>query len=355
MAAWRPRHRCAVAPRLTIDGGRRRRRCRRADRRRRPGRTPTPRAWPTRSPTRRPGSDYSAEGYRRIVALADELSVLRATSAIHFPTWSPRCAGCSGVDWRFGRALPDHRVGRAPNSSTRSPTSSAGYAASGRGIGRRSAGLPGCGRHRRKRLAPAQTSRRPGPGAGADRARRQGSGVAGGRRAAPVGAECSRRPRQARTWLTDAADFPPLLRGDRASGGFARRAGSGHIGGDRIESSCRTRSTRIADNWSNVASTRSAGCSTWPSPALRTPCCCPAIIGARPGSSRAGRRISWSSSKTSSTGRRAAGKPCGVVEHWAPAPADGDRNPLRDSVHEALWPVDPRAGAAPTWSAGRHW
>ena len=30
-----------------------------------------------------------------------------------------------------------------------------------------------------------------------------------------------------------------------------------------------------------------------------------------------------------------------MIEHWAPAPADGDRNPLRDSVHEANWPVDP--------------
>ena len=40
----------------------------------------------------------------------------------------------------------------------------------------------------------------------------------------------------------------------------------------------------------------------------------------------------------------AAGEPCGVIEHWAPAPANGDRNPLRDSVHEAIWPVDPLGG-----------
>ncbi|MFN0142150.1 MAG: ATP-dependent helicase [Mycobacterium sp.] len=36
-----------------------------------------------------------------------------------------------------------------------------------------------------------------------------------------------------------------------------------------------------------------------------------------------------------------AGDPCGVVEHWAPAPADGDPNPLRDNVTAVLWPVDP--------------
>ena len=39
-----------------------------------------------------------------------------------------------------------------------------------------------------------------------------------------------------------------------------------------------------------------------------------------------------------------AGEPCGVVEHWAPAPAEGEPNPLRDRTIEAVWPADP-AGA----------
>ncbi|BBY79599.1 ATP-dependent helicase [Mycolicibacterium pulveris] len=37
----------------------------------------------------------------------------------------------------------------------------------------------------------------------------------------------------------------------------------------------------------------------------------------------------------------AAGDPCGVIEHWAPAPADGEPNPLRDKVVEAVWPAGP--------------
>jgi DNA helicase-2/ATP-dependent DNA helicase PcrA len=37
----------------------------------------------------------------------------------------------------------------------------------------------------------------------------------------------------------------------------------------------------------------------------------------------------------------AAGQGCGVIEHWAPAPADGDRNPLHDRTVEAMWPADP--------------
>ncbi|MBU3707364.1 MAG: ATP-dependent helicase, partial [Mycobacterium sp.] len=32
---------------------------------------------------------------------------------------------------------------------------------------------------------------------------------------------------------------------------------------------------------------------------------------------------------------------CGTVEHWAPAPADGDPNPAGEHTGEALWPVDP--------------
>jgi DNA helicase-2/ATP-dependent DNA helicase PcrA len=35
-----------------------------------------------------------------------------------------------------------------------------------------------------------------------------------------------------------------------------------------------------------------------------------------------------------------AGEPCGIIEHWAPAPADGEPNPLRDKVIEAVWPAD---------------
>ncbi|QUR69617.1 AAA family ATPase [Mycobacterium spongiae] len=37
----------------------------------------------------------------------------------------------------------------------------------------------------------------------------------------------------------------------------------------------------------------------------------------------------------------AAGDPCGVVELWEPEPADGEKNPLRGNVVEAAWPADP--------------
>ena len=38
---------------------------------------------------------------------------------------------------------------------------------------------------------------------------------------------------------------------------------------------------------------------------------------------------------------RQEGSPCGDIDQWAPDPADGDLNPLRDNVVEAVWPPAP--------------
>ena len=40
------------------------------------------------------------------------------------------------------------------------------------------------------------------------------------------------------------------------------------------------------------------------------------------------------------------GEPCGVVEHWAPAPADGEPNPLRDKVDRGGMACRPGGGRA---------
>ncbi|CAJ1501548.1 ATP-dependent DNA helicase [[Mycobacterium] kokjensenii] len=43
-------------------------------------------------------------------------------------------------------------------------------------------------------------------------------------------------------------------------------------------------------------------------------------------------------------GAAEAGTPCGVIEHWAPEPVAGAQNPLTDTVVEGTWPVDPLGG-----------
>ena len=147
----------------------------------------------------------------------------------------------------------------------------------------------------------------------------------------------------ARTWLTDAADLPPLLRGDRASAGAHgvpvldtsdvtdRKQLS-----DKISAHRRQLDQRRLDEERRllyVAITRAEDTLLlsgyhW------------GATGIKP----RGPSDFLSELKDIIDASAAAGEPCGVIEHWAPAPADGDRNPLRDSVHEAVWPVDPLGG-----------
>ena len=174
-----------------------------------------------------------------------------------------------------------------------------------------------------------------GPRADPHRARRQGAGVAGRRRAAPErpgvpvdgdradladrcrrpAAAAARRPRRRCPSTACPCSTPPTSTTERR---------------------CPTRSPRIARRSTSVGSTRSADCCTSRSPVPRTPCCCRVITGAPPRPSRAARRTSCVEIKDVIDQAAAAGDPCGVVEHWAPAPADGEPNPLRDNVIEAI-------------------
>ena len=144
------------------------------------------------------------------------------------------------------------------------------------------------------------------------------------------------------TWLTDAAELPPLLRGDRAS--------AGALGIPVLDTSDVTNRKQLSDKISEhrrqleqrrvdeerrllyVAITRAedtllvAG-HHW------------GATGIKPrGPSEFLCEIKEVIDRST-----AAGKPCGVVDQWAPAPADGDRNPLRDNTIEAVWPADPLA------------
>ncbi len=145
-----------------------------------------------------------------------------------------------------------------------------------------------------------------------------------------------------RTWLTDAAELPPLLRGDRASAGTR--------GVPVLDTSTVTDRKQLSDKISEhrgqleqrrvdeerrllyVAITRAEDTLLvsghhWGS------------TGIKPrGPSEFLREL-----KDVIDCSAAAGDPCGVVDQWAPEPADGERNPLCNRVIEAIWPVDPLA------------
>ncbi|MDI3314884.1 MAG: ATP-dependent DNA helicase [Mycobacterium sp.] len=144
----------------------------------------------------------------------------------------------------------------------------------------------------------------------------------------------------ARTWLTDPADLPPLLRGDRASA---------HAHGvpvldtsdvsnrkqlcDKISAHRHQLEQRRADEERRllyVAITRAEDTLLlsghhWGATGIK----------ARGPSEFLGEL------KDVIDRSAAAGRPCGVVEQWAPPPAAGDENPLRDTAVEATWPADP--------------
>jgi DNA helicase-2/ATP-dependent DNA helicase PcrA len=147
-----------------------------------------------------------------------------------------------------------------------------------------------------------------------------------------------------RTWLSDPADLPPLLRGDRAtesehgvpvldtSDVNDRKALS-----DKITDHKRRLDQRRVDEERRllyVALTRAEDTLLlsghhWGATELKPRGPSEFLVEIRDVIERT----------------VAQGDPCGVVETWAPEPSGGDRNPLREEITERSWPTDP-AGAA---------
>jgi DNA helicase-2/ATP-dependent DNA helicase PcrA len=144
------------------------------------------------------------------------------------------------------------------------------------------------------------------------------------------------------TWLTDAAELPPLLRGDRAS--------SGALGVPVLDTSDVTNRKQLSDQISEHRRQLDQRRVDEERRLLYV-----AITRAEDTLLVSGHR--WGSTGNKPRGpsdflcelkdvidrSTAAGDPCGVMEQWAPEPADGERNPMRDNAVEAIWPADPLA------------
>lgn len=145
-----------------------------------------------------------------------------------------------------------------------------------------------------------------------------------------------------RTWLSDPAELPPLLRGDRAVAsdhGVPVLDTSAIVDrkmlSDKISEHKRRLDQRRTDEERRllyVAITRAEGTLL--------------LSGHHWGSSEGkprGPSEFLCEIKDIIDTSAAAGQPCGVVDQWAPPPPNGERNPLRDNGVDVTWPADPVA------------
>ena len=290
-----------------------------------------------------PAEGYSAEGYRRIAALADELSMLRGHLGHPLPDLVAEVRRLLGVDCEVRAASPGNgwtgteqldAFADVVNGYTERSSATDSFASVvGLLAYLDAAAVVENG------LAPAQVV------VAQNRVQVLTVHAAKGLEwqvvAVPhLSGGLFPSTAQARTWLTDAADLPPLLRGDRSANGVHgvpvldtsdvtdRKQLSDKISAHRAQLEQR----RIDEERRllYVAITRCEDTLLlsghhW------------AATGIKP----RGPSDFLCELKDIIDQSAEAGQPCGVVEHWAPAPAGGDRNPLRDTVHEANWPVDP--------------
>jgi DNA helicase-2/ATP-dependent DNA helicase PcrA len=146
-----------------------------------------------------------------------------------------------------------------------------------------------------------------------------------------------------RTWLTDAGDLPPLLRGDRAT--------VSELGVPVLDTSDVNDRKRLSDKISDHKRILEQRRVDEERRLLYV-----ALTRAEDTLLLSGHQ--WGASESKPRGpsdflcelkdiietSEAAGDPCGIVDHWAPAPPAGEPNPLCDKMIESRWPVDP-AGA----------
>ncbi|ORW89630.1 ATP-dependent helicase [Mycolicibacter terrae] len=329
-----------------------------------------------------PAQRYSATGYRRIVALAEELTALRGHLWHPLPDLVAEVRRVLNLDCEVLAAQPVAAAASGAEQLDAFADVVAGYAEGARGT----ASLPGLLAYLdaaavvENGLAPAA------PTVAADRVQILTVHAAKGLEWQVVAvphlvARVFPSTASRRSWLSDAAELPPLLRGDRAEPGGSARLDGGEpkLGSPQQPSG----SARLDVGEPKLGSPRQPGAHGVP--VLDTGAVTDRkqlsdtisehlrrldqrrvdeerrllyvavtraeetllVSGHHWGAGEAkprGPSEFLTELKAVVDGSAAAGRPCGVVEHWAETPATGERNPLCETAREAAWPADPLAG-----------
>lgn len=290
-----------------------------------------------------PAERYSATGYRRVTALAEELTVLRGHLCHPLPDLVAEVRRVMGLDCEMLAAQPVTGLSGTEQLDAFADVV-AGYV-EGR-VGQ--ASLPGLLAYLdaaavvENGLAPAA------PVVAADRVQILTVHAAKGLEWQVVAvphlvARVFPSTASRRSWLSDAAELPPLLRGDRAE--------LGDHGVPVLDTSAVTDRKQLSDIISEHLRRLDQRRVDEERRLLYV-----AVTRAEDTLLVSGHH--WGAGETKPRGpsefltelkaviddSAAAGTPCGSVEQWVDAPADGERNPLGDNVSEATWPVDSLAG-----------